>query len=57
MDNFCETIKQTTVMVVDNASLHTSHAFNACVASWVARGLLVYHLPPYSHELDSIEQL
>ncbi|MEP1645168.1 transposase, partial [Rhodopirellula bahusiensis] len=24
---------------------------------WAARGLLVYHLPPYSPELNSIERL
>lgn len=57
MDDFCETIEQTTVVVLDNASCHTSHAFKACVERWAARGLLVYHLPPYSPELNSIERL
>lgn len=57
MDDFCETIDQTTVVVLDNASCHTSRAFRACLERWAERGLLVYHLPPYSPELNAIERL
>jgi len=57
MDEFCETIEQTTVVVLDNASCHTSNAFKARLEHWADRGLLVYHLPPYSPELNSIERL
>lgn len=57
MDDFCGTIEQTTVVVLDNASCHTSNAFQSCVERWAARGLLIYHLPPYSPELNSIERL
>lgn len=57
MDDFCETVDQTTVVVLDNASCHTSAAFDACLERWAARGLHIYHLPPYSPELNSIERL
>lgn len=57
MDDYCERITQTTVVVLDNASCHTSAAFNACLDRWAARGLLIYHLPPYSPELNAIELL
>ena len=57
IEDFCETIDQTTVVILDNASCHTSGAFQACVQRWAERGLLVYHLPPYSPELNSIERL
>ncbi|MFG0263083.1 MAG: transposase, partial [Novipirellula sp. JB048] len=40
-----------------NASCHTSGAFQACVERWAERGLLIYHIPPYSPELNSIERL
>lgn len=57
MDDFCETIDQTTVVVLDNASCHTSAAFEQRLKQWSERGLLVYHLPPYSPELNTIEHL
>ena len=57
MNDFCETVEQTTVVILDNASCHTSNAFKECLKRWDERGLLVYHLPPYSPELNSIERL
>lgn len=57
MDDFSETIEQTTVVVLDNASSHTSKAFEAAAERWAERGLIIYHLPPYSPELNSIERL
>lgn len=56
-DDFCDTIDQTTVVILDNASCHTSGAFKASVERWAERGLLVYNLPPYSPELNAIERL
>jgi transposase len=56
MDDFCQTIDQTTVVVLDNASCHTSGAFKECLERWSAQGLIVYNLPPYSPELNSIER-
>jgi transposase len=56
-DDFCETIDQTTVVILDNASCHTSGSFKASAKRWAERGLLVYNLPPYSPELNAIERL
>jgi len=56
MDDFCTTIDETTVVILDNASCHTSHAFRERQEHWAARDLLIYHLPPYSPELNSIER-
>lgn len=57
LDEFCDTVEQTTVLVLDNASCHTSAAFEQCIERWAGKGLLVYHLPPYSPELNAIERL
>jgi transposase len=57
MDDFCETIAKKTVVVLDNASCHTSSAFQTSLERWAAKGLFVYHLPPYSPELNAIERL
>lgn len=57
MEEFCETIDQTMVVILDNASCHTSGVFQACVERWAQRGLRVDHLPPYNPEVNSIERL
>jgi transposase len=57
LDDFSETIEQPTVVILDNASCHTSGAFQACIDRWAEKGLLFYHLPPYSPELNWIERL
>jgi len=55
-DDYCQTLTETTVVVLDNASCHTSAAFQSRLDDWAENGLLVYHLPPYSPELNSIER-
>lgn len=55
-DDYCQTLTGTTVVVLDNASCHTSGAFEARLDDWAKSGLLVYHLPPYSPELSTIER-
>lgn len=57
MDDFCDTIDRTTVVILDNAPSHTSGAFKACQQRWAERGLHLYYLPAYSPELNSIERL
>ena len=54
-DKFCNTISKPTIVVIDNASIHTSEAFNNCLARWAARGLFIKRLPTYSPELNLIE--
>jgi transposase len=46
-----------TVLVIDNASIHTSNAFLEKQAEWNAKGLTIFFLPTYSPELNIIEIL
>jgi DDE superfamily endonuclease len=45
------------VVVLDNASAHVSAAVKAALPSLEAAGVLLYYLPPYSPELNRIEEL
>jgi hypothetical protein len=45
------------IIVLDNASAHTSKAFKAMLPVLAAAGVTVYYLPPYSPELNRIEEL
>ena len=57
LDAFCETITKDTVVVMDNASFHTSQAVEDHIMEWEAKGLTLFFLPPYSPELNLIEIL
>ena len=56
-DDFCINLQSPTVVVVDNASLHTSEFFQNKLPEWQRKGLLVFYLPKYSPELNLIEIL
>ncbi len=56
-DAFCHTIKKKTVVVIDNAPIHTSKAFEKKRPAWEEKGLFLYFLPGYSPELNLIEIL
>ncbi|WP_162006674.1 transposase [Roseimaritima sediminicola] len=43
-------------MIFDNAFCHTGSVFRPSLERWAERGLLTYHLSPYSSELNSIER-
>ena len=43
------------VVVLDNASMHTSKAFKAQRPALAKLGIYLYYLPPYSPELNEIE--
>ena len=45
-------IKQTTVLVLDNARVHTSKKVQERRRFWQQRGLLIFYLPPYSPHLN-----
>jgi DDE superfamily endonuclease len=45
------------VVVLDNASAHTSKAVEAVRPALAAAGVTLYRLPPYSPELNRIEEL
>ena len=56
-DDFCKTITKKTIVVIDNASIHTSEEFEDRIAGWKKQGLLIKYLPAYSPELNLIEIL
>ena len=56
-DQFCETMQGPTVVVMDNASIHTSEAFQEEIPKWEKKGLEIFYLPEYSPELNLIEIL
>ena len=56
-DAFCQTITKRTVVIMDNASIHTSEEFEHRIPYWKKQGLVIKYLPPYSPELNLIEIL
>jgi transposase len=46
-DSFSEKIERPTLVIVDNASSHTSNRFFECMGRWEERGLFFYYLPPH----------
>ncbi|HET8669216.1 MAG TPA: IS630 family transposase [Candidatus Saccharimonadales bacterium] len=53
-DAFCQTLTKKTVVVIDNASIHTSEAFEDRLPYWKKKGLTIKYLPPYAPELNLI---
>jgi transposase len=56
-DDLCQALTQPTVVILDQAPIHTSQAFQARIPGWEAQGLFVYPLSAYSPELNLIEIL
>ena len=56
LDAFSWTVARPTVVVLDNARVHTK-AVKAREAAWQERGLFVLFLPPYSPHLNIAETL
>ena len=56
-DQFCEAMQGPTVVVMDNASIHTSETFQEEIPKWEKKGLSIFYLPEYSPELNLIEIL
>ena len=57
IDNFALTCTETTVIVMDQASVHRSELFYSKIAEWQQRHIEIFWLPPYSPELNLIEIL
>lgn len=57
LSDFAQNLQLPTVVVLDNAPLHTSAAFRAKQAQWEAQGLYLFFLPKYSPHLNRIERL
>ena len=50
-------IKKVTVVVLDNARIHTAEKVEARRGFWHKRGLMIFYLPPYSPHLNIAETL
>ena len=57
LDEFSRKIKKFTVVVLDNASIHTAKAVSEKLKEWEDRNLYLYYLPTYSPELNLIEMV
>jgi transposase len=57
INNFCQKIKQPTVLVLDNAPIHHSNAFKQKIEAWKEQDLYIFFLPTYSPHLNPIEIL
>jgi transposase len=56
-DDFAKKISKRTVVLIDNASIHTSNLFKDNIDKWEKENLIIYNIPPYSPELNKIEIL
>ncbi len=57
LDNYVKKINKLTVVVIDNAPIHTSKAFKNKIAEWKQKKLEIFWLPTYSPQLNLIETL
>lgn len=57
IDAFFPTVDKPTIIVVDQASIHTSDVLLDKVEEWLERGITIFELPSYSPELNLIEIL
>jgi len=57
IDHYCEIMTKLTIVVLDNAPVHTSKAVTEKREEWEKLGLSLYFLPPYSPQLNLIEIL
>jgi len=56
-DDYCQRMKKPTLIVLDNAPVHKSAAFDSRIQSWKDQGFYLLFLPPYCPELNLIEIL
>ncbi len=57
LDALSLSITKQTVVVLDNATVHTARKVKELFQYWQARGLYIFYLPPYSPHLNIIERL
>lgn len=50
-------IRKITVVVLDNAQIHTGNQMTERIVYWQARGLFIFYLPTYSPHLNIAETL
>ena len=56
-DAFAKKLTQKTIVLIDNATMHTSKKFKENIDKWEAEGLFIHNIPTYSPELNKIEIL
>jgi transposase len=57
IDDFCQDLHKKTVIVMDQASIHTSKEFTAKIPEWHAQNIEIFSLPAYAPALNMIEIL
>lgn len=57
INDFCQDLDKKTVLVMDNAPIHTSETFQDHIVLWKEKGLDIFYLPKYAPELNCIEIL
>ena len=57
IDQLSFEITKPTVIVLDNARIHTARKVKERLRIWQKRGLYIFYLPPYSPHLNIIERL
>jgi len=57
LDDYSQRIERPTVLILDNASVHTCGLVQEQMDTWNERGLFFYSLPSKSPELNAIERL
>lgn len=57
LDRFSLGLTKPTVVVFDNARIHTANKIKERIGVWQRRGLYLFYLPPYSPHLNIIERL
>ena len=57
IDDFCQDIHKKTVIVMDQASIHTSKELTAKIPEWRTNNIEIFYLPAYAPELNMIEIL
>lgn len=57
INDLCSKITRLTVLVLDNASWHTSKKIQGMLQQWAKKELYIIFLPPYSPHLNLIETL
>lgn len=57
MENLSLNLTNTTVVVLDNASIHVAQKVKERLDCWQQRGLFLFYLPPYSPHLNICERV
>lgn len=57
LNDFVSRLLKPTVLILDNASSHTSALFKSHLSRWRSQGLMIQYIPAYCPELNRIECL